>query len=776
MFSVVDELFFRAPPGIRDPDTVVRLYVTSREPPLAPATTTIANYPRFNELKNGVRGLSYQAALATEQLDIGRGAEAKRVTAQLVTPSYFPLLGTTPALGRFFSDQDELDRRTVAVLGYQFWKRSFGGDTNAIGRRLLVGDNEYTIVGVGPPGFIGVDWTDVDLWLPIAVSATQLGHSLDCNDCHWLKTIGRLRPGVSVSMASEEATAVFRHSAVADPADSVAVVSFGPIQAARGPLASASSKLSLQLGAVALLVFVMVCANVANLTLAKYMQRRREIAIRKALGATPWRLAEQLVVEGALIAVLGWLSALLVGTWSGSLLSNLLIGGPHRFHGLDARALWLTAAMVLVAVLVSSILPTILVVRRDRSNALAGAPGVGVGGRGLARAALVATQISVTIVLLVGAGLFLTSLKKISAIPLGFDAGRVVYVSVDLTQSGYRKPEINLLYARMRERVAQLPGVVSASIAIGSPFATSLAIAFTVPGADDSLFQSATGGPYFQAISPEYFATLGTSLRRGRAFSPGDGRGSQRVAMVNETMERRFWPTDGAMGKCIKIGHGNEVPCSEIVGVVQDVGRNKVTEQPTMQYYAPLAQTDGDIFLPITALLVRTRGSADGAVAMLRAALSTVSPDLPYANITPISQLYEWQLRPWRLGSTIFSLFAALGLSLAAIGLYGIISYLVTNRSREIGVRMALGASRKDVLFLVLGQSARITIVGLFVGSVASQFLARYLAAAVYDISPTNLWLVVDAALVLLAVAAAASYGPARRATSIDPVIALRAD
>ncbi len=776
MFHEAERLFLGVPPGIPDPKDLVRLYETTYTPPLGPTTGSVGDYPRFGELSRGVHGLEYLAALATTPVTVGRGVEARQLTAQLVSPSFFPLLGVAPALGRFFTAEDDRERAPVAVIGYELWRHLFAADSAVPGRSLRIGQTLYIIVGVAPPRFVGPDWRQVDLWVPLQTAAPALGYSLNCQDCRWLAIIGRLRPGVARAAAEMEATGVLRRSAFAQPGESASVAVLGPLQAARGPQPSVESTQSLRLIVMAVLVYLMMCANIANLTLARAVHRRREMAIRSALGASALRIAKQVFSEEIVILLLGGLGAVFVATWSSSLLSGLMLRGIYGANGLDLQLIGLTLLLIVPAVLVSNVMPAILVGGGNALATLAGSNSIGTGRSARARRGLISLQVAVTLVLLFAAGLFLNSLRNMLAVPLGFDTDKVVSISVDLDRNGYSRSEINAVYARLQESVERVPGVVHTALAVGSPFATSLAISFSVPGADDSIYRSPAGGPYVQAVSSEYFATLGTALRRGRTFVPEDNAGSHLVAIVNETMARRFWPFDDAVGKCLKIGTRRSLPCTEIVGVVADVKRIQLTEEPTMQYYVPLAQTDTTFALPITALLVRTGGKAESAIGALRSAIQGVSPDMPYASVAAMSDLYEWQLRPWRLSSTVLGLFGALALILASVGLFGLLSYLVVSGTREIGVRMALGASRTRIVALVVGQGASIVLVGLALGALAVRLLGRYLAATVYGVSAGDVLLLAEAAGILLAVSCAACYGPARRAMLVDPAVALKAD
>ena len=382
-------------------------------------------------------------------------------------------------------------------------------------------------------------------------------------------------------------------------------------------------------------------------------------------------------------------------------------------------------------------------------------------------------QVALTLVLLTGAGLFVSSLRHVQGLRLGFDADRLIVASVDLQRLGYKRAAANALYEDMRERVKRLPGVSGASLAVGHPFGWAFAVTLFVPGLD-SLPRAPSGGPYFEAVTPDYFRTMGAAVRRGRALVPTDVAGAQRVAVVNETMARRFWPGQNPLGKCLKI-ISPRAPCTAVVGVVEDARLNQVTDEGgAIQYFIPLAQADSITSSPITALLVRTNGPADALVGAVRRTIQETAADLPYPSIDPMPRLFASQLRPWRLGSILLSLFGALGLALTAIGLYGVLNYVVSQRTQEMGVRIALGAGRREILALVIGQALRVTGWGLVLGTVAALAVGRAIASLLYGVKPHDPLVLSLVILILGAVAAVASYLPARRASRVDPVIALR--
>jgi predicted permease len=727
-------------------------------------------------IRDHVQGFSSIAAFASDEVSLDRGANARLVNADLVTPSLFSLLGVRPALGRFFSEDEDRAKEHVAVLGFDVWRTQFGNDPTILGRPLSIGKGSYVVVGVAPPGFTGVDLSPVGVWLPLGAAASEFGSSLDCGNCYWLTTVGRLRPGRMLAQVETEATTVFRGLGGSRSADTSAVVTLGPIQEARGPAGAANSSLSVWLYAVSLAVLLIACANVTNLLLARAISRDREIAIRLALGASHGALVGECLIEGVLVAAGGGAAAMALVVLAAPVLSRALLPAGVGVGTMTPGVLLFTGGVVMIAGLVSSLAPALRVNRSNLTGALRTSQ-LGMRSSGsTSRQVLVVGQIALTLILLVGAGLFLGSLRKVLANPLGFDPDHLVSVSVDLKSIGYPNSEINVVYEAMRQRVASLAGVGSASIAIGSPFSTSLASALDVPGVDDSVFRGPGGVPYVQMVSPEYFRTLGTAIRLGRDFVENDRSGAARVAIVNETMAHRVWPERSPLGRCLKVGSLTGVSCSEIVGVVQDVRRNGITEAPTMQYYIPLSQRDSGFVVPVTALLIRTKGRADGMAGALRRELQSISPNLPYVRVEPIGQLYAWQLRPWKLGSVLFMTFGAIATALAVFGLYGLLSYVVGQRTREVGIRIALGASRTAILLSIMGHGAKLASVGIVIGGVGAVLSGRLIVSLLYGVAPTNVAVMVTASALLLVVALAASYGPAYRATRIEPLVALQSE
>jgi predicted permease len=773
LYGIVDRLFFRVPAHVRSPEQVVRVYVTEDVPGFGRSTEAVADYGTYTALRDHVRGFASVAAFTSREMVVRRDTEARPVPAAMVTASFFPLLGVRTALGRFFTENEDHAQVHVAVLSHELWRSWFAGDSSILGRIVTVGNSAYSVIGVAPAGFTGVGLERVDLWLPLGAAAPENGLSLECDGCYWLSSIGRLRPGATPGRVASEVTGVLRQSASSDVRRVTKFVTLGPIQEARGPAASPEARVSTWMGAMSLLVLLIGSANVANLLLARALERRREIALRLALGARRWRVLLQLATEGWLLAMLGGAVGLLLTFAAMPVLERYLLPRDVASHGVDARIIGFTAAATALTAVLVSMVPA---VRAGGTNLIAALTSGDRGRdfrRSVPRTALLVGQVALALVLVSGAGLFVLSFRNVASLPLGFDPEHLISITADPEQLGYGTDGIDGALEQIRQRVERISGVANASLAIGSPFRVSMAIGIDVPGVDHGRLSGQMGAAYFQAVSPEYFSTLGTAVLRGRAFLPGDIRGAQKVAVVNQTMGQWVWSGEEPIGKCIVLMDGD---CRKIVGVVEDVRRNSLLEPPTMQYYVPLTQLPAGFNLPVTALLIRTAGPANALLASVRREVHAVSIGFPQVSVVSARDLFDWQLRPRRLGALVFSLFGGLALLMAAVGIYGVLAYMVAQRTREIAIRAALGAPRRAVLSLVVRDSLLIAAVGILLGTVAALFSGRFIASLLHGISPSNISVLVGSAATLLAISLLASYVPARRATHVAPITALRSD
>ena len=767
IFGVVDTLLFRPPPHVLDPERVVRLYFRRRLPPFGTTTSSITGYPLYTLIRESARSFDALAAYTySQKASLGRGVDARRVRVVLASASYFPLLGVRPALGRFYlADEDRPDGPAVVVLGYGFWRASFQNDSGILGRQLQLGRSSYTVVGVAPERFTGVNLENVDAWVPLTTATPELMGPGSLNrGSYFLQIIGRLGPG-GREAAEREATLAFRAEDVYSGGDSNAVALLGPVQHARGPELSQNARVSMWLTAVSVIVLLVACANVANLLLARALQRQREIAVRLALGAARLRLARQLVTESVLLALAGGVAALLVTLWVGPVIRAFLLPDiPALASAVDGRVLLFTGGVALLTGFLAGLVPALQVGRADLTPALKAGAGEGRYRRSRLRSALLVGQVALTVTLIVGAGLFARSLRNVAGQDFGFDPAHTLLATMDLRAAGYRPAQINQLNLQMLARLEGLPGVEAAAATIGH-FGWATASSVSVPGRD-SIPQLKAGGPYYQRVTAGYFAAMGTPVH-GRAFTPAD-RGSP-VAIVNETMARLLWPGESAIGKCFLVG--SDKRCAGIIGVVPDARRFNAVEDASMHFYVPFTDDSSEF---ITALVVRARGRPQDLVAPVRAALQQTAANLPYAAVTPLADLVAPSIRPWRLGTTMFGVFAGLALVLAAVGLYGVLSYTVAQRSHEIGIRMAMGARRGNVLGLMVGRGVKIAALGAGIGAVAALAGGRVLSSLLYGVSPRDPLVLLGAAVIPLVVAAIASYVPARRAAKVDPVVALR--
>ncbi len=780
MFGVVDTLFLKPPAGVAHPDRVARIYVRrlfGRDVNIG----GIGKYPVFVDLRAS-GAFAQTAAIAQRDLSIGRGAQAEQIHAGAVSHDYFPLLGLTPALGRFFTaNEDKPAGERVAVLSYGFWQRHFAGDSAVLGRALQIGKGAYTVIGIAPRGFTGIDLSPTDLWLPIEVSVSEVAaeEALTSRDWWWMDAIALLKPGQRAEQAAALATTAFRRGELAavnpgihgsgptgQGGDSLGTVLLGPIQQARSPELSDSSKVSMWIGGVSLLVLLIACANVANLLLARGASRRRELAVRAGLGAGRAGLVRLLFAESLVLAALGGGAALLLAAWGGSLMRAVLIPElPADATVVDVRVMVFTGLAILLTALLTGVLPATSSSSADIAEALKnGGHATQRGAR--TRTALLVAQVAFTLVLLVGAGLFVRSLRNVESIDLGFDAPRVLEVSVNLDAAGVPFDQVTPTYLVLLDRVRRLSGVESAAAAMGTPF--NAGYKFMLRAEDvDSATENYLGGPYYNAVTPAYMRTMGTRVISGRDIADDDVKGAMRVALVTRSLATHYWPGRSALGRCLYIGP--QAPCTQIVGVVADSKKGGITEN-ALQLYVPLAQVDHP---HVNALMVRARTTSSSIVGAIRREVQG-SGEMPYASIQSLEEEIQPQLRSWRLGSMAFSAFGVLALVIASTGIFAVLSYSVSQRTQEIGVRMALGAQARSVARMVLAQGLRAAAAGVALGGIGAYAMARGLKSLLYGVAPGDPLVFAGVATVLAIVAALATWLPARCAAKVDPMVALR--
>jgi len=818
MFGVIDTTLLRPPAHVQDPSRVARLYFRVNmmgEDRMNPSTS----FPALEAL-GGVRAFAAIAGFTDGQVTAGRGADAQPLRVRAVTASYFPLLGAQPALGRFFdSTEDRLGGTPVVVVSHTYWMRQMGGAPDVLKRTLAVGPFVYSVIGVAPDGFSGAELDEPDLWLPIRQAAPVLGsaEALSSWNWVWVQAVARLAPGATPAGAAAEAQVVYdraqaagggggffmgprpaprggspRGQAPRGPAPGAArprpqtVVLLGPIQAARGPEMSSDAKVALWVGLVALAVLLVACANVGNLLLARGLRRRTELAVRAGLGAGRGALVRQLLVESVVLALGGGVAGLLVAVWGGAAVRAYLI--PRVAPGaslFDPRVLAFTLLVAIVTGVLAGIAPAWQASRTDIAAALRSSGRDLGASRGRLRSVLLATQVALTLVLLVGAGLFVRSLRHAQTLDYGLDMDHLLLADVQQGGSNVSVSRQTLgaspegpvdaqsaQYLRMRERIQANPAVASADAMAGTPYKSAMVLSIRVSGRD-TLPRIAGGGPFLMIATPTYFGTVGTRILAGRGFTDADVKGSMPVAVVGQSFARFAWPDRDPIGQCMFLGGpGPNATCIQVVGVASDVRNLSVTRPTTMTWY--LAFEQHLLPMPLDGLVIRARGPAGLVEGQVQHALQVSEPDLPYVRVQTLAERIAPQWRSWRLGAAMLTAFGLLALVIASLGLYGVTAYGVTQRTQEIGVRIALGAKGTDVIRLSVSQAVRATAIGGVIGMAGAFALGRAVSSLLFGVKPADPAAVLGGIAVLLAVAVLAAYIPARRAARIDPMEALR--
>ena len=784
MFNVVDRLMFRPLAWLREPETVHRIY-WQRQDRGTTTTTMSTQYARYLDLQRWTTSFSQVAGFSERDLAIGEGEASRDRRVATVSASYFDFFDARPALGRFFvADEDRTPRGAdVAVLSYPFWQSAFGG-RDVRGTLLQVGSIRAEIIGVAPEGFAGVnDANPPVLYIPITTYAGSTGTDdsktyFSKYSWGWMNVLVRRKPGVTVEQASADATGAYRRSWQAAEAENPGLstesvnptVVVGAVRTAAGPDPSLEARTALWVSAVAVIVLLIASANVANLFLARALRRQREIAVRLALGVSRARLVMQSVIESVILALLGGGAAMLVAQWAGAAIRGMLIVSPAPAQVItDWRTLQITLVLSVAVGILIGLVPSSLSRRGDLARALRGGARGGVSEGSRLRTSLLVAQAALSVVLLVGAALFVRSLDAVKAMPMGYDADRVLLVN-RVFRGPIPAESAQVAMRRVLLSTAQsIPGVESAAWVSSAPFVSTSSTSLFVAGIDSV---GRLGNFTYQATTPDYFRTMGTRILRGRGIAADDRFGAPHIAVVSESMAKTLWPGRDALGQCFRL-RSDTTPCLTVVGIAEDMVQRDLLATQRYHYYMPIEQftrTWGN------GMLIRLRGDPAVEREVIRAALQRVMPGASYLTAQPLREIVEGAQRSWRLGATMFVAFGALALIVAAVGLYGVIGYNVTQRMHELGVRVALGAQRRDILRLVVGQSVGIAGVGVAIGVLAALLASRWVQPLLFRQSATDPALYAITATMMILVALAASAVPAMRAARADPNMALRAE
>lgn len=776
VFTLINTVFLRPPAQVQAPDRLVAVYTSDYSGPRFGNTS----YPDLEDYRAGTAGLLDLAGYTLRPLSVSTGAERFRTAGELVTTNYFSVLGVGPAAGRLFGADDGPD---AAVLSYGLWQRRFGAAADVVGRAVRVAGRSFTIVGVAPQGFTGsTRGVGAELWLTLqAAWSLEPGRDRDplaSRGHRGLFVVGRLAPGGTLPQAESRLAVVARRLHAAHPeawtdvSGAARVVTVVPEREARvfpsvrGPV---RAFLAMLMG-VAGLVLLVCCANLANLLLARGTARRRELAVRLALGAARRRLVRQLLVEGLVLALLGAVLGVAGAVWASALLARLQPPVPVPVAldlGVDGRILLFAVAATVLVTLTSALVPALRATRLERGAGLRleASTRPSAGRVGL-RDGLVVVQIAVSLVVLAAAGLFLASLREATRIDPGFATSGVALMPVELGLQGYDQTRARAFYRQLLERSRALLGAEAVSLAQVVPLGFGgLRRGLEVEGYTPAPGEEMEFG--VNAVGDDYFRTLGVPLVRGRAFDRRDAEGTAPVAIVNQTFARRFWPGADPIGRRIVIGDVSR----EVVGVARDAKYGSLSEAAQPHYYLPWAQA----FEPDMVLQVRTTGDPRALLASLAAVARGLDPDLPVEPIT-IDEYLGLALLPQRLGAIVLGAFGATGLLLAGLGLYGVMAYAVTQRRAEIGIRLALGATGAQVRRLIVGRGLGLTALGLALGLVGALAGGRVLSGFLLGVRAADPLVLAAAAALFACVALAASWVPAWRAGRTDPAISLRSE
>ncbi len=776
IFSVVKAVLLRSLP-FKNADRLVILREDVKNH--GPESIAFAN---FQDWEKQNRSFSQMAAYSDAEFIVHSATNSERIYGEEVTQDYFDILGIPAAMGRVFLPEENQTpmKDEVAMIGYGLWERRFGSDPNIIGKSITLNHASFTIVGVAPKGFLGFS-DQAEVWIPVMardaawpeVAKFDFLHS---RGVHWLRGIAVLKPGESIAQAQTEMNTIAANLAAAYPEqnrDRGAAVK----SAKESYVGTFRSPLYILLAAVGF-VLLIACANVANLLLTRAASREREMAIRLALGAGRSRLIRQFVTEGLLISAAGALLGFVIAQLGLDLLvASLPVTFPTFTHvRLDASVLAFTCLLMIATGILIGLLPALTAGRDALNETLKEGAKATTGMRGRRiGTALVISEVALAVVLLAGAGLLLKSFQKLLSVNTGFRADHLVTMRFYVPARDYKGDERNRFGPELAQQIAAVPGVESAAVTFIDPFVWGGFSRDFMLADHPAVTVADQDSTTYQEIGSNYFKTMGIPILSGRDFASTDTLDKPRVVMVSEAFARKYYPGESPLGKRIRYGRTEDSknPWMEIVGVVGNIKFNSLRQDADAQpvFYGPLLQSEVIINMSVIA---RTRPAPESMIEPLRAAIQKIDPDVPVYNVATIAQRMHEDSAETRSYTLLLALFAALALSLAAIGIYGVMAYAVTQRTHEIGIRLALGAQRREVFQLVVGRGLWIALIGVGVGLAGTMALTSVLTGLLFEVAPTDPAILAAVSAALTAVAVLACYLPARRAMRVDPMVALR--
>ena len=774
IFSLVDGVLLRPLPGIREPDRLVEL------------TSFSVSYPAYRDFREAAKGTVDLAGFRERPMAVRIGANTSVMLGSLATGNFFPVLGATPAIGRTLVDADDVaGARPVAVISHALWRRAFDERPSALGETIRINGVPFTIVGVMQSGFRGTRLVGVpDFWLPmnswpLIQPSSYEGLGLESRGWSWMSVVGRLSPGATIAQADAALTASARRQLETYPNDTrsntdVTMEPAATTALGRGAAGPATLALGM-LGAVVATVLLIACANIANLLLARAAVRRREIGVRLALGASRARLLRQLITESMVLALLAGLVGLAAAWLVLALLARISIGEMVSFAALDLgirpRIAAFTFGMAVLTGLMFGLLPAFEGSRIDSSAVLKdGSAGAG-RRRSRLRDSLLIAQVALSLVLLVGAGLFVRGLQRALATDTGFTVERLALAYVDPSLVKYDRTRGRQYYADVMQRLSAIPGVRSVALAMEPPLTpgqnseTATLEGHVTPDGKQVELD-------YNIVSRGYLRTLEMPLAAGRDFDATDREDSPRSVIVNEALAAHYWPGANALGKRIIMSRRDTMM---VIGIARTAKYHSLSESPRPHIYRLIDQHPGMWTSPMT-VLVRGERDVEPLLAPVRFALQTASADVPVVALASYGDQFAAVLAPQRIAATLLGFFGILALAVAAVGVSGVVAYALSQRTREIGIRMALGAPAGSVLRMILGENMRRVLIGVVIGLALAAAASRVAADLLYGVSALDPATFIVTPLLLLAVAVVAALLPARRATEVDPLIALRSE
>jgi len=786
IFSIVNTLLLKPLP-YKDPDRLAQVFRQTDETGKGLEASELWSYPKFQVIRDNSETFDQLAAVSDQNFPVTDSDNPERLNAEMVSASYFPMLGVEASVGRTFSADEDTTPGThpVALLSYGIWQRRFGGDAKVIGETISLNKVPLTIVGVLPEAFKGQKGT-AEVWVPMMMAPRlTFPRRLLSPLAHWTEVIARLKPGVTPGQAQSEMGVVAAKLSEAIPtsgqtAPSPESIKLVSLKEAKLDPAIRKSFLVL-FGAVGF-VLLIACANIANLLLTRSVSRRKEIAIRLALGASRARLIRQLLTESVLLSTLGGVAGLLIAMWGVELLASFKPAGAERSNNyiqlldfskatVDGQVLAFNLLLSVVTGIVFGLLPALQASRPGVSDALkegglAAAPrshSLGLSAKGI----LVVSEIALSLVLLIGAGLMIRSFSNLQALAIGFHPEQVMTFQVTLPKY---KPEAEVAFDnQLLERINGLPGVQAATVASSTPLSSNSAA--TVMRVKEDEGEPKPVG--LHSIGPDYFKTLRVPIIAGRSFTHQDREGARLVAIVNEAAAKKYWPNEDPIGKEIWLGAGwGKDQYGEIVGIVGDVKYGKVEELARPEVYLPYTQPTE----PASFVLVRSSHDPRKVVGAVRNEILVLDKNVPVFDVKTMEERSASATSRTRFSALLLGVFALLALVLSAIGIYGVVSHAASGRKREIGIRMALGATSRDVLGLVVREGVVLTLAGIGLGLCGAFAVTRVLGSQLYGVGTTDAATFAVVSLLLGGLALMASYIPAVRAARIDPMVALRSE